>query len=145
MPCLCLLGLHTHQLHISVASCFVLESGERAKVLELGRDMGGGRCKLSSDMGATRLCVLFAPWPKTDPGRNSQTPALHSPCLPARAIVGWEDCHAQRLPGRSWSAASTPRPRFVPCRENGGQVQCPRGLSSISPFSGSVGVPASPN
>lgn len=34
----------------------------------------------------------------------------------------------------SWSAASRPSSGFAPCRENGGQPQCPCVLGSFSPF-----------
>lgn len=59
-----------------------------SQVLRAKEGGGGGRCKLSFDMGAAQLCVFFAPWPKADPGRNSHTPAPHPPTPASRALVG---------------------------------------------------------
>ena len=39
----------------------------KSRVLRVREGVGGGgcgSCKLSSDMGAAQLCVLFAPWPE---------------------------------------------------------------------------------
>ena len=52
--------------HISKLRVWFWSVG-KSRVLRVREGVGGGgcgSCKLSSDMGAAQLCVLFAPWPE---------------------------------------------------------------------------------
>jgi hypothetical protein len=57
MPCLCLLRLCMYQRQTRTSSC-VLHCGVWGEIWVLRVRERGGRCKLSSDLGAAQLCFL---------------------------------------------------------------------------------------
>lgn len=136
LGCVCISYTHLE------ASCLGLECGERARFLELGREAGSGGCKLSSDVGAAQLCVLFAPWPEADSYPNP--PSCHTCPLEPELGGGWEDCYAQGLLPPFLESCFSPQPKLSPVAGEWRATATSLCPGLLLPACGSLGVPAPP-